>query len=175
MAGSYRYDDEGTPGRRTYLIQDGILTRRLHSRETAAKMGEPPTGNARALNHEHPPIVRMSNTYIEPRNWSLEALLADTGEGLYARGALGGQTNMEMFTFSAEEAFHIRDGRLAERVREVVLTGNVFETLANIDAIGNDLTFLGGLGGCGKDGQGPLRVATGSPHIRIRHCLVGGR
>jgi len=174
-AGHYRYDSEGTPGRRTYLINDGILTSRLHSRETAAKMGEEPTGNARAITYQYQPIVRMSNTYIEPREGSLDDLLADTGEGLYVRGSLGGQTEMEMFTFSAEEAFVIRDGRVAERVREVVLTGNVFETLANIDAIGGDLTFYGGLGGCGKDGQSPLRVSTGAPHIRIRNCLVGGR
>ncbi len=174
-AGSYRYDDEGTPGRRTYLIKEGVLTSRLHSRETAAKMGEEPTGNARALSHQYQPIVRMSNTYIEPRGWALDALLADTGEGLYVRGSLGGQTDMEMFTFSAEEAFAIRGGRLAERLREVVLTGNVFETLANIDAVGNDLAFYGGLGGCGKGDQSPLRVSTGAPHIRIRNCLVGGR
>ena len=69
----------------------------------------------------------------------------------------------------------VRDGRIAERVREVVLTGNVFETLANIDAICDDLTFYGGLGGCGKGGQSPLRVSTSAPHIRIRNCLVGGR
>jgi TldD protein len=175
QAGHYRYDDEGTPARRTYLIQHGILTSRLHSRETAARMGEEPTGNARALSFEHQPIVRMSNTYIEPRQWSFDDLLAGTGEGLYARGTMGGQTNGEMFTFSAEEAFLIRDGRIAERVRDVVLTGNVFETLANIDAVGNDLVFYGGLGGCGKGGQSPLRVATGAPHIRIRNCLVGGR
>lgn len=174
-AGSYGFDSEGMPGRRTELIRGGVLASRLHSRETAAKMGEEPTGNARAMDHQHPPVVRMSNTYIEPGNWQLDDLLADTGQGLYARGSLGGQTDMEMFTFSAEEGFIIRDGKLAERVREVVLTGNVFETLANIDAVGNDLALYGGLGGCGKGDQSPLRVSTGAPHIRIRNCLVGGR
>jgi TldD protein len=174
-AGSYRYDSEGTEARRTCLLKDGVLASRLHSRETAAKMGEEPTGNARAISYQYQPVVRMSNTYIEPRGWALDDLLADTGEGLYVRGSLGGQTEIEMFTFSAEEAFVIRGGRPAERVRDVVLAGNVFETLANIDAIGNDLAFYGGLGGCGKGEQGPLRVSTGGPHIRIRNCLVGGR
>jgi len=174
-AGHYRFDSEGIEGRRTVLIRDGVLASRLHSRETAAKMGEDPTGNARAINYQYQPIVRMSNTYIEPREWALDDLLADTGQGLYVRGSIGGMTDMEMFTFSAEEAFVIADGKLGERVREVVLTGNVFETLASIDAIGNDLEFTGGLGGCGKEGQSPLRVATGAPHIRIRNCLVGGR
>ncbi len=174
-AGHYAYDSEGTPGRPTQLVRDGVLTSRLHSRETAARMGEEPTGNARAISYAYQPIVRMSNTYIEPREWSFDDLVADTGDGLYACGALGGQTDIAMFTFSAEEAFVVRDGRVAERVREVVLTGNVFETLASIDAIGDDVTLFGGLGGCGKGGQFPLRVSTGGPHIRIRNCLVGGR
>jgi len=81
---------------------------------------------------------------------------------------------MEMFTFSAGEAYMIRDGKVAETIRPVVLTGNVFATLNNIDAIGSDLEMNQG-GGCGKGGQVPLPVSNGSPHIRIRHCLVGGR
>jgi TldD protein len=82
---------------------------------------------------------------------------------------------MEMFTFSAEEAFRIRDGRLAEKLRDVVLTGNVFQTLRDIDRIGDDLKMSGGLGGCGKGGQGPLRVGDGGPHCRIRNVVIGGR
>ena len=66
LRGSYAYDDEGTPATRTHLIREGVLVGRLHSRETAAKMGETPTGNARAINYRHPPIVRMTNTFIEP-------------------------------------------------------------------------------------------------------------
>jgi TldD protein len=86
----------------------------------------------------------------------------------------GGTTSLEMFTFSAGEAHMIRHGKLAELLRPVVLTGNVFTTLQNIDAIGNDLGMNQG-GGCGKGGQSPLPVSNGSPHIRIRHCVVGGR
>ena len=66
LRGSYKYDDEGVPRRKTYLIREGKLVGRLHSRETAAKMDEKPTGNARAINYRFPPIVRMTNTYIEP-------------------------------------------------------------------------------------------------------------
>jgi len=83
-------------------------------------------------------------------------------------------TAMEMFTFSAGEAFMIRNGKIAEALRPVKLTGNVFNTLQNIDAIGNDLGMNQG-GGCGKGEQMPLPVSTGSPHIRIRHCLIGGK
>ena len=174
LRGSYKYDDEGTPATKTYLIKEGKLTGRLHSRETAAKMNEPPSGNARAINYRFPPIVRMTNTYIEPRSASFEDIIADVKEGVYVKNWYGGTTSMEMFTFSAGEAYMIRNGKIAETLRPVVLTGNVFATLKNIDAIGNDLDFNQG-GGCGKAGQSPLPVSNGSPHIRIRHCLLGGK
>ena len=174
LRGSYKYDDEGVPATKTYLIREGKLVGRLHSRETAAKMKEKPTGNARAINYRYPPIVRMTNTYIEPGAVSFDDMISDIREGIYAKNWYGGMTSMEMFTFSAGEAYMIRNGKLAELLRPVVLTGNVFTTLNNIDAIGNDLEMNQG-GGCGKAAQVPLPVSNGSPHIRIRHCLVGGR
>jgi TldD protein len=174
LRGSFKYDDEGTASSRNYLIREGKLVGRLHSRETAGKMGEQPTGNARAISYRHPPIVRMTNTFIEPRSMSFDDMIADIKEGVYARNWHGGTTSMEMFTFSAGEAYMIRNGKIAEQLRPVVLTGNVFSTLKNIDAIGNDLDMNQG-GGCGKEGQSPLPVSNGSPHIRIQHCLVGGR
>ncbi len=174
LRGSYKYDDEGVPATKTYLIREGKLVGRLHSRETAAKMNEKPTGNARAINYRYPPIVRMTNTYIESGAASFEDMIGDIKEGVYAKNWYGGTTSMEMFTFSAGEAYMIRNGKLAEPIRPVVLTGNVFTTLNNIDAIGNDLEMNQG-GGCGKGAQMPLPVSNGSPHIRIRHCLVGGK
>ncbi|MBI3040219.1 MAG: TldD/PmbA family protein, partial [Chloroflexi bacterium] len=174
LRGSYKYDDEGVPATKTYLIQEGKLVGRLHSRETAARMGEKPTGNARAINYRYPPIVRMTNTYIEPGAVSFDDIIGDIKEGVYAKNWYGGMTSMEMFTFSAGEAYMIRQGKVAELLRPVVLSGNVFTTLKNIDAIGNDLEMNQG-GGCGKAGQSPLPVSNGSPHIRIRHCLIGGK
>ncbi|MBN2240216.1 MAG: TldD/PmbA family protein [Dehalococcoidales bacterium] len=174
LRGSYKYDDEGVPASKTYLIREGKLTGRLHSRETAARMNEQPSGNARAINYRYPPIVRMSNTYIEPGKTSFEDMISDIREGIYVKNWYGGTTSMEMFTFSAGETYMIRDGKIAEMMRPVVLTGNVFETLMNIDAIGNDLDMNQG-GGCGKAGQSPLPVSNGSPHIRIQNCLIGGK
>jgi TldD protein len=174
LRGSFKYDDEGTPGGKTDLIREGILVGRLHSRETAGKMGEPPSGNARAIDYRFPPIVRMTNTYIEPGKATAEDIIGDIKLGVYARNWYGGTTSMEMFTFSAGEAFMIRDGKVAELVRPVKLTGNLFTTLQNIDAIGTDLDFNQG-GGCGKGGQMPLPVSNGSPHIRIQDCVVGER
>ncbi len=173
LRGSYKYDDEGVPASKTYLIQEGILESRLHSRETAAKMGEKITGNARAINYRYPPIVRMTNTYIEPMSASFEDMVSEIKEGIYVKDWYGGTTSMEMFTFSAAEAYMIRDGEIAEMLRPVTLSGNVFATLHNIDAIGNDLGMNQG-GGCGKGGQSSLPVSNGSPHIRISKCLIGG-
>jgi len=174
LRGSFKYDDEGVPATKTDLIREGVLVGRLHSRETAARMGERPTGNARALDYRFPPIVRMTNTYIEPGEATFPELIADIKEGVYARNWYGGTTSMEMFTFSAGEAFMVRNGKVAELVRPVKLTGNLFTTLMNIDALGKDLDFNQG-GGCGKMGQMPLPVSNGSPHIRIRDCVVGER
>ncbi len=171
--GSYFYDDEGTPATTTQLIQDGILVGRLHSRETAGKLEEKPTGNARCLNYHYPPIVRMTNTWIERGNTPVNDLFTDIKEGVYAKNWLGGMTNGEMFTFSAGEAWMIRNGKIAEPVRDVTLSGNVFTTLADIEAIGDDF-YWDESGGCGKGGQSGLPVGCGGPSLRIRNVVVGG-
>ncbi len=173
LRGSYKYDDEGTPAVRTPLVRDGELVGRLHSRETAAMLGEQPTGNARAISFNFPPIVRMTNTIIEPGEATLDDLLEGVDEGVYVANWYGGMTQHEMFTFSSGEAYMIRNGKIEEPVRPVMLTGNLFNTLENLDAVGNDLDMNQG-GGCGKGGQMPLPVSNGSPHIRIRKCLISG-
>ena len=171
--GSFSFDDEGTPSQDTYLVKDGILVGRLHSRETAGKLNEKPTGNARCLDYRFPPIVRMTNTWIEPQNNSPEDLISDVKLGIWAGNWLGGQTNGEMFTFASGEARMIRNGKLAEPVRDVNLTGNVFQTLKDIDAIANDM-YWDESGGCGKSGQSGLPVGVGGPSIRIKNVVVPG-
>lgn len=173
--GNVPYDDEGVRRRKVYLIRGGMLVGLMHSRATAAKMGMEPTGNARAVSWEHEPIVRMRNTYIEPGEVPFEEMLKGIDYGIYAKGAFGGQTELEQFTFSAAYAYEIRGGEIGEMLRDVVLTGNVFETLRNIEMIGDDFVLKGSSGGCGKDGQAPLPVTDGAPHVRIRDVVVGGR
>jgi TldD protein len=173
LPGSLKYDDEGVPAQRKYLIKDGILQQRLHSRETAGKMHESPTGNARAISATYPPIVRMTNTGIEAGDCSFEEMIGDIEEGVYAVRMLGGQTNGELFTFAAAEGYMIRNGQIAEPVSDVTLSGNVFQTLKDIEAIGNDSLYVSG--GCGKGGQSPLAVSVGGPHVRINGVVVGGR
>ncbi|HDS30089.1 MAG TPA: TldD/PmbA family protein, partial [Firmicutes bacterium] len=165
QGGSLKYDDEGTPCTITYLVKDGILNGRLHSRETAAMMNEMPTGNARAQNYRFPPIVRMTNTSIEPGPNTLEEMLADIKYGIYAVKPHGGQTSFEQFTFGAGEAFEIVDGKIGQRLRNVSISGNLFKTLENIDMIANDREWES-VGYCGK-GEQMAPVGTGGPHIRI--------
>jgi len=171
--GYLRYDDEGVPGEKTWLIRDGVLVGRLHSRESAARFGEAPTGNARCINYRYPPICRMRNTCIAPGNATFEDLLSGIDLGVYAVDAHGG-TGGEMFSFDAAHGFMIRNGKLAEPVRNVQLSGNLFKTLDSIEGIGRDFTIVDDSGGCGKGPQFPLETTCSSPHLRIRNVTVGG-
>lgn len=173
--GTHRYDDEGTATRRNDLIKNGVLVGRLHSRETAARMGEPATGNARAVSYHHAPIVRMTNTAIETGTTPFEEMIKPIKLGVYACDAPGGNTMLESFSFSSGYAYMIRDGQLAEMVKDVVLAGNLFTTLMNIHAVGNDFQWDESAGGCGKMDQSGLPTAEGSPHIRIQNVVIGGR
>jgi len=167
------FDDEGVPGQKTVLIDNGILAGRLHNRESAAKFGELPTGNARAVDYRYPPICRMRNTCIANGTASFDELLEDIDLGVYAVDASGGMGG-EMFSFNANYGYMIRKGKLAELVRDVSISGNLFKTLLNIDRIGNDFLVKDMSGGCGKLPQYPLPVTSSSPHFRISEAAVGG-
>lgn len=171
--GSYLYDDEGVPASTTQLICDGVLVGRLHSRETAGKLGEAVTGNARCLDYHYPPLVRMTNTWIGRGKTPVQRLFDDIDVGIYAKNWQSGMTNGEMFTFTAGEAWMIRDGQVAEPVKDVTISGNVFATLADIEAIADDFAWDES-GGCGKGGQSGLAVGCGSPSLRIKNAIVGG-
>jgi TldD protein len=169
------YDDEGTRGRKKYLLREGVLTGLLHDRETATRMGVAPTGNARALNYRCPPLVRMTATYIEPGALRFEEMLASVQRGIYARRAKGG-TGGETFTFTAEDGYLIENGKLTTHVRDLKLQGNLFRTLENIVAVADDFEMPEeGVGGCGKWGQAPLPVSNGGPHTLIKNVQIGGR
>lgn len=171
--GHLPFDDEGTPGERTPVIDRGILVGLLHSRATAAAMKARPTGSARAIDWRNPPIVRMRCTCIGPGPHSFAQMLEGVKRGLYCRKSVGG-TGGEAFTFSVGHAYEIRDGRIGRLVRDAKLSGNLFTTLRKIDRVGDDFRVVENAGGCGKRGQFPLPVAYGAPHIRIRDVVVGG-
>jgi TldD protein len=109
----------------------------------------------------------MTNTWIERGTTPVQDLLADLKEGVYARNWLEGMTNGEMFTFTAGEAWMVRNGQLAEPVRDVTLSGNVFRTLSDIVAIGDDF-YWDESGGCGKGGKVVCPLAAEAPACALK-------
>lgn len=170
--GFFKYDDEGVPVRRVELMKNGILTGRLHSRRTAAEFDEPVSGHCVAEDFRYAPIVRMGNIYIEPGSLSFDDLVAQLDNGLYILDAKGGQTAGENFTFGAQYGYVVKNGKVGVMLRDINMTGNLYQTLQNIVAIGDDLT-LSKSGGCGK-GQMNLRSCNGGPHILVNHLVIGG-
>lgn len=165
-------DDEGTLAQKNYLIKDGVLTGRLHSTHTANVLEEKATGNARALNFEYEPIVRMTSTYIEGGKTPFAELLKMAEGGLYFdnfKHGSGGST----FTIAPIRAYRIKGGKLAEPVRVSVMSGSVFETLKKIEACGDDFHLeSSAFGGCGKMEQAPLPVADGGPSILVNEMQI---
>lgn len=170
--GYYPYDVEGVKTAPNQLVKDGELVSLLNSRETASKLNMKSSGNARSAISDQP-IVRMSNTYLQPGDNTFEELIEDIPDGIYLKGSRGGQvdTGKGIFQFNAAEGYLIKDGEITTPLRDVSLSGNILETLKNIDAIGND--FKLSVGFCGKDGQ-TAPVGDGGPHTRILNSLVGG-
>lgn len=170
--GTIPVDDEGVMASRTTIIRSGILASYLHNRESAARFGVTPTGNARAWEYSDQPLIRMRNTYLEPGDRSLEEIIADTKDGYLLDGPRNGQADATgEFMFGVQEAWRIRDGKLAELVRGVTMSGIAFEVLATVDAVSKDFRWDLGAGYCGK-GQ-PAKVDAGGPYIRCR-ALLGG-
>jgi TldD protein len=165
-------DDEGTPMQKNYLIKDGILTSRLHSVETATLLDERPTGNSRAMNFEHRPIVRMTSTYIEPGTETAQEIMKRSEGAILLEGARHG-TGLSTFTVAPGRGYKIGANGQREPVRVTVVSGTVFETLKNIVAISSDFSLeSSALGGCGKNGQWPLPVADGGPFILVKDMQV---
>jgi TldD protein len=170
--GFYKYDDEGVRVRPTQLMKNGILTGRLHSRRTAAAFGEPLTGHCVAEDFRYAPIIRMGTIFIEPGPDSLEELLEKLDDGYYFLDPRGGQTSGENFTFGAQYGYRVKHGKIGGLIRDINISGNLYETLQNIVAVGRDLE-LGKVGGCGK-GQMNWRSCFGAPPILVNNVVVGG-
>ena len=173
--GSLTIDDEGTPSTRTTLIEDGILVGYLQDRLNARLMGVAATGNGRRQSYAHPPLPRMTNTFMLAGEQSPDEILASVKKGLYAVNFGGGQVDITSgkFVFSASEAYLIEDGRIGAPVKGATLIGNGPDALTRVSMIGNDLHLDPGIGTCGKDGQG-VPVGVGQPTLRLDGLTVGG-
>jgi TldD protein len=172
--GSYAFDDEGVPSRRTTLVEEGILKGYLYDRLTALEEGVESSGNGRRESYQHKPIPRMSNTMILPGKMIPEEIVRSVEKGLFVRKMGGGQVNTVNgdFIFEVNEGYLIEKGSIGEPVRGATLIGNGPRVLKEIDMVGSDLGF--GIGTCGKDGQG-VPVGDAQPTLRIPELVVGGQ
>jgi TldD protein len=171
--GSFPYDDNGVVGTDKLLVQDGILRDNLCDREHAGALGLRANGAARAQDYAHRPLVRMSNTLIEAGDFPEDEIFAGIKDGVFCKGSRGGQvdTARGTYLFNAQEAYRIENGQITTPLRDVSLTGDILQTLHQIDALGNRQR-LGDPGYCGKGQWVP--VCDGGPLVRIQDCLVGG-
>ncbi len=173
--GSLSIDDEGTPSSYTVLIENGILKGYMQDRLNARLMGMRPTGNGRRQGFAYAPMPRMTTTYMLAGDKDPKEILASVKRGLYAVNFGGGQVDITSgkFVFSASEAYLIEDGKVGKPVKGATLIGNGPDALKKIAMIGNDLALDGGIGTCGKDGQG-VPVGVGQPTLRMDGLTVGG-
>ncbi|MDW7969715.1 MAG: TldD/PmbA family protein [Sulfolobales archaeon] len=172
------YDDEGVPKRRTKIIDEGVLTGYLSNREVSADLNQDLTGNGRAQDVMHIPLVRQTNYYMKGGDWSVEELFDGISYGIYLKGvgSIGGEVRPSVgtYTFSIGPSYIIRNGDVAELVRGVSVSGMILETLKEVDAVAGDLKISTSVfGGCGKDMQS-VRVGFGGPHLRVKKVVIGG-
>jgi TldD protein len=173
--GSLNVDDEGTPTGRTVLIENGVLTGYMQDRLNARLMRMAPTGNGRRESYAHPPMPRMTNTFMLAGHDDPEEIIRSVSSGLYAVTFGGGQVDITSgkFVFSASEAYLIENGRVTTPVKGATLIGNGPDALQRVTRVGHDLALDEGVGTCGKDGQS-VPVGVGLPTIRIDGMTVGG-
>lgn len=174
-AGSYAYDDEGTPGQCTHLVHEGRLESYLHDRISAQYYGVKPTGNGRRQSFRHAPVPRMTNTYMLPGEAAEEDIIRTVKRGIYAQSFTNGQVQIGAgdFTFFLKTGFLIEDGRLTAPIRDINIIGNGPRALADISMVGNKLVMDSSAAYCGKAGQ-QVPVGQGIPTVLVDKLSVGG-
>jgi TldD protein len=165
-------DAEGVAVLRTEIIKKGVINAYLHNRETLSSVGNGVAGHARAMPGE-PPLVRMSNTFIEAGDATDDEIFEECRNGIFLKGSRGGQVDpgRGIFQFNAEYGYLIENGVFTKMVRDVSLSGEILTTLHGIALCGNKRTMSPGY--CGKGGQS-VPVSDGAPHILLFDAVVGG-
>ncbi|TDP62463.1 TldD/PmbA family protein [Roseateles toxinivorans] len=164
-------DDEGVPGQDAVLIDKGVLSTFMNSRETAALLGHAPTGSARAYNPNDEPLVRMRNTAILPGTSKLDEMIAGVDDGYLLMKTSNGQADSTTeFMFGISLAYEIRGGKLGRAIRDTTLSGSAIKVLQSVDAVSDDMHWTCS-GYCGK--KQPMVVSMGGPALRARAHLGG--
>ena len=172
--GSLNFDDEGIPGQKTYMVEDGVLTSYLHDRISAAHYGVRPTGNGRRESFRYAPLPRMRATYMESGNAKADDLIASVSKGIYVDEFSNGQVQIGEgdFTFYVKSGYLIENGRLTQPVKDINIIGNGPEALAAMQGVADDLSVDPGAWTCGKEQSVP--VSCGIPTVLISKLTVGG-
>ena len=176
LAGSINVDDEGTPGEKTVLVENGILTSYIHDKISAKYYGVEPTGNGRRQDFQNYPVPRMRNTYMMGGDATPEEVIREAGNGIYVEDVSNGEVKIGEgdFAFYVSQGRLIENGKLTYPIKDVNIMGNGPKMLTNITLAANDLEmFQGGGGQCGKNGQG-VPVSFGMPTCLVKSLTVGG-
>jgi len=175
--GTFGYDDEGVPAQRTHLVKGGIFVGYLTSRETASGYGLRSNGTMRADGWSNIPLIRMTNINLEPGEWELDDLIADTDEGIYMEMNRSWSIDDKRlnFQFGTEIAYEIKKGKWGDLLKNATYAGMTPQFWASCDAICNEKQWdVWGTPNCGK-GQ-PSQVAHvghGASIARFRNVQVG--
>lgn len=174
--GYYLFDDEGVKARKKRLVVEGRVNELLHNRETAAFFQVDSNGSARSTSYDREPIIRMSNTFFEPGDYSLNELLEDVHSGLYIKGYMEWNIDDRRINqrYTGLEAYFIENGEIKYPVKNPVLEVTTEQLLKSLDARGRDITFYLGLCGKGAPPQA-IPVWLGGPTLRFRNINVGRR
>jgi len=172
--GSSNIDDEGNPGQKNVLIENGILKSYLVDKLNGRRMDAEPTGSGRRQSYAFAPTSRMSNTYIAPGSSTKEEIISSIDEGIYCAKMGGGSVNpiTGEFNFVVSEGYLIKGGKIKEPVRGASLIGKGHEVLFDIDMVGDNLDHAQGM--CGSI-SGSIPTNVGQPIIRVGKILVGGK
>jgi len=172
--GYYLYDDECVKARKRYLVKDGYLNELLLNREYAHKFGTSSNAASRSNSYSREPIVRMSNTFFEPGEYTKEELIEDVERGILMNSFT--EWNIDDRRFHSKyvglEAYLIKDGKVTDTmVKRPVLELTTKSILQSIDAVSKD--YVSRMASCGKsDPMQPVPVSVGGPHLRMRGIEV---
>lgn len=173
--GSINIDDEGVPGQRKVLIEKGVLRGYMHDRLNARLMGARSTGSGRRQDYQCIPMPRMTNTFLEPGEYTPDEIIGSITRGFYAKNFSGGQVDISNgnYVFNVTEGYLIENGKIGRPVRNATLIGNGPNDLTRVVKVGCNWAIDPGIGTCGKDGQA-VPVGVGMPMILVSEMTVGG-
>jgi TldD protein len=175
--GTFGYDDEGIKAQRVLILSQGILVNLLTSRETAHHLKKEGNGTMRADGWNRIPLIRMTNINLEPGEWTLEGMIADTEEGLFLTTNRSWSIDDKRinFQFGTEIGWEIKNGRLGEMVKNPTYTGITPQFWSSCDAVANrDYWQMWGTPNCGKGEPGQVaHVGHGTAPARFRNVQVG--